>query len=567
MFYPLRKITLHQAFFTSALLLFSALFGCEIYAGFQSFWTDSEMWTVVAAKHLFSSLPEYNFAVKPLLDLILYINFQISRAMNIHPMLGARGLFALNQTLTAGLFFLLAHRLVKNFFLSFVYTTALVSSSFFIKRYGHVRSDLLVTTLLLGLCLLETSATWHKLTTIKRLGIVLGVLSLAVAITPKAILPFAIWLIAFGRKDISSILRGRHGWWLCVVTLAAGIFYVASQRDSVHFFFASFGSATGPGYFSLNRFQHVTRFIQENSLFIPLWIFGLFCSLRKRGDSNGVGFADFANLTLLELLLYPDRLPFFIAALIPFWILPLCAHLHSTLAELPKLKPWLRPAPYLLTLYGLTNMWLWGQFLIANHSSEMQQKVIQQLAAFDDQLNTLSVYDPVGLRPFSSASNWFVGPGEDWNDATFERIKSQRPEVILFTMRLNLIGKKLTAYLDINYWTDGLGTYILRHPLPPDSGPLNCLGLKNFILQTWPETAATGRLYSVVARAADGHTKELKEPTSPSEQEGGLTWKDMEKCRNLDAPKGFYRFEVLPAHLPNALAQDLTYLFRFDPEI
>lgn len=550
-------MTLHQAFFATALLVFFALFGYEIYAGFQSFWTDSEMWNVVAAKHLFSSLPEYNFTVKPLLDLILYFNFLVSRVLHIHPMLGARGIFAVNQVFTTGLFFLLVHRLVKNYFLSFVYTLVLVSSSFFIKRYGHVRSDLLVTTLLLGLCLLGTSESWKKLNRVKRLGIWLGVLILAVTITPKAILPFGFWLITFGRRDLYSLVRGRGGRWLCAGLAAAAIFYVCAQLDSVHFFFTSFGSATGPDYLSWNRFQHVTRFIRENSLFIPIWIFSFYCSLRKRGDWNGACFADFASLTLLELLFYPDRLPFFIAALIPFWILPLCANLHLTMAELPKLRPWLRPAPYLLTLYGLANMGLWSQFLVVSHSSETQQKVIQQFATFAPQFNSLSVYDPVGLIPYSSAFNWFVGPGEIWNDAAFERIKAQRPEVILFTMRLNLIGKKLTDYLEINYWSDGLGTYILRHPLPPDAGPLNCQSLRKFISQTWRESSVGGRQYSVLAHDADGHTRDLV----------GLTWKELEKCRNIDVPQGFSGFEVLPAHLPNALAQDLTTLFRFDPEI
>src|SRR6185312_15389536 len=90
--------------------IFALLFTVEAFISSQSFWTESEVWSATVVKYLFTGNQDYDFTVKPLANLLLYVSFHIAKFLDIHPMDVARAVFAANFLLLIYLSYLLVRR-------------------------------------------------------------------------------------------------------------------------------------------------------------------------------------------------------------------------------------------------------------------------------------------------------------------------------------------------------------------------------------------------------------------------------------------------------------------------
>ncbi len=536
-----------------------------VWAGYHSFWTDSEMWAVISVRSMFATTGEYNGAVKPLLDFLLWVCFQAAEHLAVHPMFTARALFALNELLTVGLFFYLCRRLSQSRGLAFLITLLLVSNSFFIKRFCHVRSDLLITNFLLLLCWLQDTPRWQRASNTVRLGYVMLFTLVAITVTPKAVLPFALWTLAFARSELRQTFAGRRGLILIGAGLWMAIAYASWNWQALRFLSLSLATTAEHAYFGAYRFQHVGRFIRENAVILAVFAFNLYLLIRRAQVQRPEYFV-FANLVLIELLFYPDRLPFFIAALIPFWLLPLsCA--KDFLARILARRRLYAATPYIILVYGMINLGLWSYVVETFHTSDEQEEIVTWLEEARVPLSTLVVYDPVGLMPFSPSLNWFVGPDEIWNSIVLLKLEADPPAVIFFTMRLFLLGTEFLDFLQANYWSDGHGIFIRRVPFPTETTPFNCATLKDFVLKNWPKaTAAPQRIYYLNALNKAGESLEVPGSEVWREEARGFRWTDLARCKDLRLPKDLARLDVLPARLVNPTHLELSTSFRFDPE-
>ena len=374
-------------------------------AGWASFWTDSEMWAASASQWWLRGSPYYDFSLKPLFHALLYLNYTVARALDVHPMLTARAFFAGNAILCVLLVFrILRARGLPPALVTLAVLT-LIGNSFFIKRFAQVRSDLLVTTLLLLLFDFTTRPFWETRKAWERVLLALALSGLGVAITPKSLPLFALWCALFLYRDFRGP-RGRR------VFIGIGAFFLGAAilnwRALVILLNSFPERLMGAGYFEPVRLIHLVRWWIENPPLIALLGLTIWALPRRhRWQEWEERTLWFACAVLVFILVYPDRLPFFLASLLPFLVLP-CAFLLQKIST----PPWLRRS---VIAFSLFNLVFWGAFLFLRHDYRPQARRSAWAMKTFGENPALTIYDPVGVIPLSAAQNWFVGPAEKSN--------------------------------------------------------------------------------------------------------------------------------------------------------
>jgi hypothetical protein len=319
----------------------------------------------------------------------------------------------------------------------------------------------------------------------------------------------------------------------------------------------------------------VKRFLLENPLVALIWIRGVWVgTFEREGRSAGyLHLLDFSNATLLITLVYPDRLPFYLASLTPFWLIPV--------AGLPRDR-WIQPlwarlrAGYQRSVLVVTAALLaigvvgWNYQILFNHNADAHHAFVGWLRSHERELAPLRVYDPAGVIPFLPVDHWFMGPGEVHNQDVVERIKSHPPDVILTTNKIYLISRQLAEFLRQNYWWDHAGILIHRHildfppvreikgaeflqHLQPFIVDRNGAPLENFVVELYTADALD------FSRHAQWHDAQGVRPYDPHVHLSDFT-------ADLTLPPGVRYAAVYPLKITTPFNLDWPELFRFDAE-
>ncbi len=545
---------MRQGFERIFLFLVLALCTLTLCASYLSFWTDSEMLSSVQVQYFLTGSPHFEFSLKPLFNLFLYLNYQISKSLDVHPMWLARGAMVLGAVAT----FALTYKILKMQLMgrtSLVVLLLLISNSFVIKRAAHVRSDLLSgAVLLFALWLYLRAAKWRGPMAILPLMLV------ASLITPKLLPACAVlFLLMFGARVRA---KGRGTVAFLVGGLAALVLVGLLQPGAYEFFINSLvGGSSSISIWDWQRFEHVGRYFKENPVFLFLipGVLVLATVFRKSLSGHQRLLVDFANFNSLLVLLYPDRLPFFIAATTPFWILPVPA-----LAErLSKKQTW----GLVIVIWGVFSSVFWSGTILKSHGSFEQQKYISWI-----NLQTLppfgKVYDLVGLRPFDkSAERWFVGPAEAANAYLPQFLEWNSVGVLFYVNRLIFAEPGLSEYLAQNYWHDGAGIFIRKLSALNPNQSLLSKELAKQIEKRFPGVDSFPSYPLKVFMYSHGVdlTRYAKWPNGANVGEY-ITLEQLNEFKFLDLPKGTTELIVLPAFFRTPFDQNSRSLFRFDPE-
>lgn len=422
-----------------------------VYLSLESFWTDSEMWATVVVKYMFQNDPSYAYAIKPLFNFILWANFKWAYFLDLHPMVTGRFLMGLNGLLLAYLVSRILFLLTKDRNAAFLGFILLFAFSTFVKRGGQIRSDLLVSTFIfLGIYyrILKTEKRWLPLL----------FWFLAMLISPKASL-FSIPLIIY--LFFENLYSYKKLFLYILVSLFISILLINPLRlallNSWGFFIESFTEkGMGFGYFDPIRFIHVLRFLKENSILLAFLIGSLFVYYRcktKQVIPKIVSIV--ALISFLILIFYPDRLPFLIASLLPFFCLYLVALLFSIWN-----KKWIYS---IVIILSFTSFGYWSQDMVRNHSNEQQRFVADWLDQQLLVLPELSIWDPTGVLARSKAYYFFLGPAQvEDNFSTLHFIKEAKVDIFLYTAKAFYLEPELFPALRLNYYNIGGGVYLKR---------------------------------------------------------------------------------------------------------
>ncbi len=535
--------------------LFTAL-GLAAAGGLVSFWTDSEMWPVAATKYFLSDRIEYYFLTKPLFHYLLYLNQIIAQSLSVHPMDTARAFMILN---TLGLSFavILILRRFGSLSNAVLGTLCLFGISFFVKRGGQVRSDIIVAHLLLWLLYLELlgpakfkgAARWALAVT-------------AVLISPKAILELLCFWPFY--RDYLTKRRFLIGCGLALVGLLVSLALPGLDelwRNPATFFLNSFlFSETGIEYWDQIRFVHVFRLMYENPHFIVALIYSyLFCfpskfSLVPDTDIEKVRALSISMIVLLAI--YPDRLPFFIAGLLPFFVVSIfCTQAFQNIFWSPGNR-----SKYVAQLVAGMSFILalhWTLKIFGAHSSKYQRLAAEWIQHEINLLPEIEIYDPSGILPTSRANYWFLGPGQvEKNRHVINYILQRKPEVILFSAKLFALEPRLFEQLNGQYSGDGSGIFVRKILIlePP-------LVLLTKILRQDLE-----REFPRLAKRPDIEWRLHLRDRSGIEVTQSLKWESFEKAKTIQVPPNLERITILPFQINLPYSSNLTEQFRFDAE-
>lgn len=431
-----------------------------IYSSLESFWTDSEMWASVVAKYMFQNEMPYSFAIKPLFNLFLWINYQWSAALDVHPMVTGRFLMALNALFCAYLVGKILFFLTKNYALALVGVFLLFGFSTFFKRAANVRSDMLVTTcLLFGVYI-------HLVYSTSRIKGILSPSFLwisALLVSPKSIF-FSGALLVYNLSK--KILIGG----VFVIIILFFFFGKEGLRDyflnSWLFFIHSFTEKeTGLSYFDPIRFMHIVRFFKENIfLILGFAIFVFFNHTKAVTVKKNKEVSLLAGISVLLLLFYPDRLPFLISSVLPFLILFICLHFGSA---------WVKNKTYWIFILSCSLASLyWSKDMTQHHSNKEQRVVSAWLDQQFMQAPELNIWDPSGILPHSNAHYFFLGPAQHKdNHRNIFNIRDGITDIFLYTSKAYYIEPELSQYLKDKYHNVAGGVFV-RKDLPQKMDPL-----------------------------------------------------------------------------------------------
>lgn len=408
------------------------------------------MWAAVVAKYMFQNDPHYIFAIKPLFNFLLWLNYQWAVSLDLHPMVTGRFFMAINGLLGAVLVGKISYHLTKDqrvFWLSFF---LILGFSTFIKRGGHVRSDMLVSTFIMFGIYLQLVKNYQIASTFFWL--------LAMLITPKAAL-FSIPLIIFLYKKWfvnKKVIIALITFFILAISLFNSI--QTALLNSWDFFISSFSAQeTGFSYFDPIRFIHVERFFKENIFIVVfLTIALLYAALTKKKMCQIPRLILIASsIAFLIFLFYPDRLPFLIASLLPFFVLFLVLYLWSTLQKKGIFQS--------LLILALLSFGYWSYKIPQEHSNKEQRLLADWLDQQFVVMPNLTVWDPSGVLAKTKAHYFFLGPAQTKdNYASLHFVQKGEVDIFLYTAKAFYIEPELSAGL-MQYYNDlGGGVYIKR---------------------------------------------------------------------------------------------------------
>jgi|GEM_PF-1599992 hypothetical protein len=536
-----KKFSLDKA----GLLLWCLLAMIFLYGNWLKFWTDSEMWAIVATKYYFSGQNEYFFNIKPLFHFLLWLNFQWSAWLEIFPVDLARfeaGFTAILVMVFCDLY--LQQKKVGDLS-RFLFQMTLFSCSTWLYRAGEVRSDI-CSCLVLIFCLWRMSREGK---TPRKLFWGLTAFAVSFLLTPKSGLVFLVLTPFFVNELPENSFRTlmKYRWRILFGALLFLLILHQMILSSFEFFLNEFSvQEAGLPFFSLIRFEHIFKMFLRNPQLIFMTygvFFGAFTQKRFLFKSS-LFWSPF--LVILFIICYPDPLPFFLAALLPWMLLGFFLSLDQWLSPFRGMRKRLIQLGAALLCVGSFSWW---EHRLLDHNS-MAQRTFANWANDALLIPGILIYDPSGIILHSNAQHWFLGPamGKQYEE-TMQKVAWAQPEVVLYTFKALFLEPELSQWLKENYYPWGPSVFI-RRKISRDLREKNCDTIASELSAFFFKVRKRDVVYLWDLRGTDRKTH-------------AFSLQDPKLCEEIKSPKEYLVFSMDP---PPAPAEQLRDIFRYDPE-
>lgn len=445
-----------------------------ILSGYYCFWSDSEMWAITTSRDLF--YPHLNpgdhfLHLKLGFHLINAFLFRLAGALDLFPMIVGRVFVGFCSVTTVALCFLIVYKCTRSSLRAMLAAFVVASSQIFIEQGSRLRSDLVVVPFLLGMILILVSDSQLKTKDFLRL---VGISALSFLITPKvvlflvALLPLILHSFPLTRQNRKMWL-GAAGFFTIVLVAGEGLF-------SLRYFIESFSfEGTAVHYWSYLSFSYLFQFFRQDPQFLLIWISSIaLLVLRRKWSTQDRALLAMSVLSGLALMLHSEKLPFFIMSGLPLITVGFFAQTIPNSKINFNFLNQLKMRIIMLTVLCL----VWARsfyvfhYIHSQHNNLNQITTMRQLSTIVGQGSSLEIFDPVGVLPFSRSHLWYLGPGQrQQNQLTLSLIQSTRPDVILYTQRLQWIEAGIRELLEREYLDFGGGFYVRTVRLQfPDNG-------------------------------------------------------------------------------------------------
>ncbi|MGE0632410.1 MAG: hypothetical protein AB7O96_08385 [Pseudobdellovibrionaceae bacterium] len=421
-----------------------------MFGAYRIFWTDSELWPLHISKALFTD-SFFVFETKPIFNFILWLVTRVPLPEGFVVADLGRLLFGLNALLISFLVYKVARCNNSSKFWPLFAAFLCISTYIFSLRGIEIRSDFLATTFVLLALYFELKEK-H----------VLFFLFLAMAFfaTPKAVYLIFASLVLFLTKSEKSF-RTKIKTPIRIVStslILLGLAFFTFQigkvglADAFRIYLGSFTSA-GQGffYFSVESFKYVFRFLRTDYVFSTLLLVSLIYSLfNLKKDKNIRPFLIFNLLILFFMIVHPEKLPFYIASLIPLFSIFIASNFQAFVERQNKRSLLIAISALILfqTYSAIKNKIV----LIKTHNNSEQRETIIYLTDYFAKFKYVRYFDSLGLIQDRLPEAWFLGPGQpEGNKNVVNYFIQWPPDIVLVSAKIDLMFGFFKPLLDQNY--------------------------------------------------------------------------------------------------------------------
>jgi hypothetical protein len=431
------------------------------YLGWIGYIADSEIWSVTIAKHFAEEWLHPWVFTRPLFyGTLALAEAPFAKAVPIF--LAARAACLLNALLIMALTFTVAKALSRKqsrkwAIAPWLALFLLLVNTGFLNQGYRIRSDLF--TCCLVLLALRMTANENTTPRLKAFWWCVPLLA-----TPKSVLQIL--------PALAYMKTPRARTFAVQVFLGAFLLLVVVYPRGLEYFISTF---TDPelnrSFFSPERFFYMSRVLEQNKIFSVLAILRAFTFLWRKAvgafessteNRRQTNFAAFITLSVLVMILTPEKVPFFIAAFIPLVCIFISFLYEDLYALLPKLIPASRSRFYLraslitiLTIacsLSLNAGKHWVKFKDSDNSSA-QLSAIRILESLLEEFPGATYFDVIGLVPQRATFREFAGPNDpDTNKNTIRVLKGGLPNLIFYVRKLFFLEPEMRKIITDNYF-------------------------------------------------------------------------------------------------------------------
>lgn len=331
----------------------------------------------------------------------------------------------------------------------FYVVCVLFLSPLYFSQYVKIRSDLMALFWALALIniVLSYRPPWSSKT-----AFYIGVVNiLLLGSTPRAVLltimifiyTTNLYSIEFkDRKNLKQLLALFLGP-LLIAVIPLSTILPALEIHLKNYYLQSFSS-------SGRMLGHLTTFIQQEPILVFMGFVAGVWSLIQKNIRLSIIFLT----SLLAIFLADLKTPFLLASLLPFFLAPFFVQI-LTLAKNNRFIPAIVLALMLIQSAWLFNKNNWWQ------SNKHQKEVIVKVSKLIADHPQWSYFDGLGLLPRSPQLMSYLGPDDDIAlEYARLMISQQKPDLILYTSRMMLLGDNFVQYLQKNYRAIGPNLFL-----------------------------------------------------------------------------------------------------------
>lgn len=447
-------------FFYSAVTITIVLISRNYYISHSEFWS-------ISLSQLFGQWQGESFSLyyKIIFSGLLKLLFFFDLNSTEHHLM-ARTIFGIIASINLILICSSLSSITGNRLTGVLFSLLLLSLPQFTFQIFRVRADTLAMTFLILYFLLHTRWSIKKTGSLIRFLMSISLLFLALLTTPKSIygvVVLAIYTLII-QPDIKKIrTQTRFLFYIFLTPIALGVFALAQLINygmidnnpvsmALDYHLRSMST-----WGDINSWGHLIRLLKTNPMpFIGLSILYIFYIYHwKKMNTHERGVATISLLSLLIILIHPDKWPYFFCHYLPFILMPLALFLYNQ-QKLIKTKIFfvlclLNP---LITTLPLTNY----------TSNAEQLRVITKLERFFIDNNIKNYFDSTGLLPRIPSHFWFLGPNDPATRLyTLSNLENNQPDAILFTGKVSLATPEIFITLYEHYYQEGQDIWLLKH--------------------------------------------------------------------------------------------------------
>lgn len=483
-----------SSLFALSILVIALSSGLLVYLAQNIYLADSEIYAMNFSRYSISDhYAHFALLTKPVFTVVLKaLSYTNDSGWDLF--VNSRLVFSLISVGILILTYLISLKITKNTASAVFAVIALISTSVFLNRGYRVRSDILA-------CLFFLASMFFLLIAIEKrqgqsklyYGISIFFIIYSLLSTPKAVFfAFAYLVYAFRvlkskfQTTLSKSLFELPLYFIISLILSFIIYNFSGARDPIiaasNYFLNSFG---GPDnwtvtYFSMRSFHYLGLFLLNDYLFAGaltlsfLWF--LIPSLKSVRNTN-VSFQSWSMISILLIVVFiyiPDKLPFFLASLLPIFSIQISLMFDEAL----RFKNKFALSAFAVLALGFSYMTYQHQDNLLTNNNNHEQKIVwYRLNGYLSNYPDAVIYDAIGLFPYRKRIEAYPGPGmAEYKTSMINTINGTKPEFIFYTMRMYKLNDFIYPLIKKEY--SQIGTQLYAKSKPNNYKPFDESGLK-----------------------------------------------------------------------------------------